>query len=75
MSDSSSEKKFKVYVKMPNYEREPLLCEKIEDLMKMCEVDFISSRDVPTGSKDFEKNIIILNNLLKTDINHKLEEN
>ena len=59
---------------MPNYQTEPLLCEKIDDLMKMCEVEFVSSRDTPNGSKDFEKNLSNLKFLLKTDINHKMQE-
>ena len=56
MNDSNSENKFKVYISMPKFTQDPLLNEKVKDLMGMCQVEFTDAKDIKDGNKDFEKN-------------------
>lgn len=72
MNDSNSENKFKVYINMPKFNQDPLLNEKVKDLMSMCQVEFFETKDTQNGAKDFEKNPeVVMNNirsLVKKDV-------
>ena len=40
LNTSSSDSKFCVFANLPSYSQDPLLCEKIQDLLKICEVEY-----------------------------------
>ena len=57
MNNSSAESKFKVLVNMPSQNVDPLLQDKLHDLLQMCEVDheFISKKDFDRNPKNAEQ--------------------
>ena len=67
LNNSSPDSKFKVLVNMPT----DILKEKVQDILQMCEVDFIVG-----NKKDFTVFQIqhTLNTLLKESFNYKIEE-
>lgn len=73
MNNSSSESKFQVLVNQPSASMEPLLQEKLEDLLQMCEVDhlFITKKEFNSNPGNIKD---ALQNLLKDDANYKIEE-
>lgn len=73
MNNSSTDSKFTVLANLPLVNQDPLVCDKVIDLLKMCEVDFQTCHN---NKQDFDpKNVKnVLKTILKDNVNYKIEE-